>query len=1213
MGSIGFAIVVRSPTGRRANAGPRVRRTIINLTSPRLSSTFHSQKGPPPPPPQPARWRTFRYDRAAAAVTVRPALVSIPRGQISRTPPALPRCLHVCFRGRSSRLPLPSLKTISANAGEPNAPQWLGGFSGAGSGVGDAKATAQAVRFRTQNLPATEKGHPRQKDAPAATRDAKAVSVSDLTLENFVSKKQQMVANSALAGDPVDPRWGERKPLGNNGWVEKKTRWREDEREGVKAYGGGGWNRDTRIGAGRGNGPNLGGFPTPNANQIGNSALLGDHAEGHVQNPGAQHGWSGEHGNGNHGHPLNPHASHNLHAPPLGRPGGKGNAAGEPARPSGGRGFVMGRGRGMGGQHFGGPPMLGGAGVPQMGNHFGLGGIPLAGGVPIPSGFHTQGMGTPRTGLSAGVPHPTPPPAEPIKRHGPVRFAYSHSELRDVRARGGSFPLPHNVDPDSVPLVTVKPGDATWELTVEGARGGAATRMAREWAHPNAAAGIGGSTLPVPKNGATPEWAASSQESVGSFHLGGPVPALTAEEQARFMPAAETNWLTGGAGDAGLEGALESESENTNRGGGVTGDPDVDDNDGTEIHRVDTNSLSQAAGLGEQQETSGNTNLYGQTVTSSHETPWIYKDPSGVCQGPFPKHDLMEWHTSGYFPLDLPLRPADAPPDMPFVPLAEMLECGWRYPGPRVETAEAMRAESAARSTTRTADAEAAAARTSRERRDAADAEARQVLESVQRAEAKRLVREEMRERKMHEQQMQRQQAQQQQQQQGTGWHDAAPPTLRAPPRSLADLEGAEYGGHVSSSQSNQPNLLANLFGGGGGTTAAHGAPPPPPPGGGMSLADLERSMGGMRDSLPPSAPRAGSFDTHSAWGGDTSVSARDNQGWTSAPAPGAHGVQQMQMTEIHVQQMQMQSHEPAAPPSFPAWGGNSGGGGQATLKSLAEIQREEEQRAAQRRRDLDAAAAANPHAFAGGGLATAWGGANASAGPSLAQIQAEELRQSVVRAAAQQQQQQQERSSVSQHTARSGSGTGPASGAWAGGTSAAMRAAPPGQNNQNANPQGPGPSPAQSSVAGSGGGGNFWDSLPGGTEEVPKESSVSRQHPAAAGGGWGQPAPAQPASPSPTMNFKAFCRAEMRVLNDSDDLTLVEFLLSLPSAGEVTEYVQLYLGGTARAAAFGNELIRAKRANPNASAVDDFVSPGELNNPESVGEFSKPKRRGKK
>lgn len=320
-------------------------------------------------------------------------------------------------------------------------------------------------------------------------------------------------------------------------------------------------------------------------------------------------------------------------------------------------------------------------------------------------------------------------------------------------------------------------------------------------------------------------------------------------------------------------------------------------------------------------------------------------------------------------------------------------------------------------------------------------------------------------------------------------------------------------------------------------------------------------------------------------------------------------------MTEIQVQQMQMQSHEPAAPPSFPAWGGNSGGGGQATLKSLAEIQREEEQRAAQRRRDLDAAAAANPHAFAGGGLATAWGGANASAGPSLAQIQAEELRQSVVRAAAQQQQQQEERSSVSQHTARSGSGTGPASGAWAGGTSAAMRAAPPGQNqnNQNANPQGPGPSPAQSSVAGSGGGGNFWDSLPGGTEEVPKESNVSRQHPAAAGGGWGQPAPAQPASPSPTMNFKAFCRAEMRVLNDSDDLTLVDFLISLPSAGEVTEYVQLYLGGTARAAAFGNELIRAKRANPNASAVDDFVSPGELNNPESVGEFSKPKRRGKK
>ena len=54
-----------------------------------------------------------------------------------------------------------------------------------------------------------------------------------------------------------------------------------------------------------------------------------------------------------------------------------------------------------------------------------------------------------------------------------------------------------------------------------------------------------------------------------------------------------------------------------------------------------------------------------------------------------------------------------------------------------------------------------------------------------------------------------------------------------------------------------------------------------------------------------------------------------------------------------------------------------------------------------------------------------------------------------------------------------------------------------------------------------------------------------------------------------------------MLALNGSDDTTLVDFLVSLPSAGEVTEYVQLYLGDDERAAAFGNELIRIKRTNP--------------------------------
>ena len=275
----------------------------------------------------------------------------------------------------------------------------------------------------------------------------------------------------------------------------------------------------------------------------------------------------------------------------------------------------------------------------------------------------------------------------------------------------------------------------------------------------------------------------------------------------------------------------------------------------------------------------------------------------------------------------------------------------------------------------------------------------------------------------------------------------------------------------------------------------------------------------------------------------------------------------------------------------------------------MAEIQREEEERAAARRREAEARAEANPGVFGGGGLATAWGGGGAAAGPSLAQIQAEELRRSAARAAAAQQQAKQQRDAFG------GGGPGPA-GAWAGGASAAMRAAP----------AGPPRDVEPTSLASQGrqqhpqAGGGFWDSLPStgsaGTSSAARPDAGAGPGP---GPGWGAPtsspmrsAPNASAPEKEKGDFKAFCRAEMRALNDSDDLTLVDFLLSLPSAGEVTEYVQLYLGNSPRAAAFGNELIRAKRANPGAASVEDLSSGGG-GAVGDAGEFKKAKRRGKK
>ena len=951
-----------------------------------------------------------------------------------------------------------------------------------------------------------------------------------------------MASNSALAGDEPGG-WGDKKHAG--GWNERRSRWREDERDvagaGSRAGGGHGWTADRRD---RARGASHGAsFPAPlpphPGSTGGGSALLGNGNGSAAAGRDLGGGWYGGAAPG--GAP----GAVPTGAPPVGMaPAGFARGAGarmEPARPDGGRGFSVGRGRGggFGGAKntftsagrgaYGGPqggagaPLAFGGGAPRLGEQpvrVGLGGIVLG-------GDQGQGGAPLRTALSGGV----PAPAEPIRRHGPVRFKYTHAELRSLRAAlGAGAALPATVDPDSVPVTTVKPGDAMWELTVEGARGGAAARAGgpgREWANGDGSRG-GISAIPAPK---LPVGFGSglvgSERAFGGGARGDP--ALTAAEAARFNPA-QSSWLTEGAGAGG---ALESETENTNCGGGVVGDPDVDDND---VSSADASSRASAR------------------VSNDHapeDSSWIYKDPSGTHQGPFPRADLLEWHSSGYFPLDLPLRPADAPPEAPFALLAEMLACGWRYPGPgaaaRAEREKAEREEAAREETAR-------------------HEEERLRRAAEERAEQERRAREQQ---SAHQTRMQNRDVAPTGG--GTGWIGGGPP------RSLADLEGTAYNSGASSPPGPGPgahaNLLANLFSGGG--SHAGGAPPPPLPGGGVSLADLERSM--AAGDGPPRAPQPGSFDAAPAWGG--APGGDTGSGWDVAPAPGAQAVPAPPPVQ------------PASPPSRSAWGG---GGGAPAQKSLAEIQREEEERAAARRREVEARAEANPGVFGGGGLATAWGGGAAAAGPSLAQIQADELRRSAARAAAAQQQ-----ASQQQHAfGGAGGGPGPA-GAWAGGASAAMRAAPAGPpRDMRAAPQ------QQQQQSGVGG---FWDSLPsGGQAESPPRPGPG------AGPGWGAPAAAAPAAAAPPGDFKSFCRAEMRALNDSDDLTLVDFLLSLPSAGEVTEYVQLYLGNSPRAAAFGNELIRVKRANPGMASVEDAPSEG-LGNGSDAGEFKKAKRRGKK
>lgn len=51
----------------------------------------------------------------------------------------------------------------------------------------------------------------------------------------------------------------------------------------------------------------------------------------------------------------------------------------------------------------------------------------------------------------------------------------------------------------------------------------------------------------------------------------------------------------------------------------------------------------------------------------------FYKDPRGETQGPFSGVDIIGWFEGGYFGLDLLVRLANAPTDMPFTPLGDVM------------------------------------------------------------------------------------------------------------------------------------------------------------------------------------------------------------------------------------------------------------------------------------------------------------------------------------------------------------------------------------------------------------------------------------------------------------------------------------------------------------------------------------------------------------
>lgn len=72
---------------------------------------------------------------------------------------------------------------------------------------------------------------------------------------------------------------------------------------------------------------------------------------------------------------------------------------------------------------------------------------------------------------------------------------------------------------------------------------------------------------------------------------------------------------------------------------------------------------------------------------------------------------------------------------------------------------------------------------------------------------------------------------------------------------------------------------------------------------------------------------------------------------------------------------------------------------------------------------------------------------------------------------------------------------------------------------------------------------------------------------------------------------MQAWCKEQMLKLQGQDDLTLVRFLLSCSSTGEVAEYISAYLGKSAEVSKFTSEFLKRKYAEASGKKVQPAPS----------------------
>ena len=331
----------------------------------------------------------------------------------------------------------------------------------------------------------------------SSRRDARRALSSDSLARAIRSVRAQV--NSALVGDgsSLAPKphgggggggWKDSRRSFDHGGGGRSSKWREDERGGPD-LGRRGW-KESASG------------PPPPGMGGGDFAKEG---RGQWNRRGGQGaGWNqGGGGGGARTSPgTSPTDGPGMHSA-LNGPRWSGNDGGggkkEPSRPAAGRGFSMGRGRGL---SFGGGGGAGGS-IPGAGassseffegfNKRARGRYDDAAAAPATSLLVPPGGPGPGGGGLTSVPAPAT-----IERHGPVRYKYNATDLiermraLEAACGGAGLPLPPNVDPESVPLRVVKPGDVMYELTVEGSKGS----RARDWSSGAAGRGAPGAADP---------------------------------------------------------------------------------------------------------------------------------------------------------------------------------------------------------------------------------------------------------------------------------------------------------------------------------------------------------------------------------------------------------------------------------------------------------------------------------------------------------------------------------------------------------------------------------------------------------------------------------------------------------------------------------------------------------------------------------------------